>query len=138
MVSQGLLYRGKKCSECDHTLPNSAILNTCVDHLNSALIKVKTCEVEFVYICPDNPEDNRRWIGGLMRKHKFTPQTNFHSHNSISSHRIPKKIRVDITSAVMSNPALKTTELACGQGLGYCSVTADLSAAHKGRFVNKY
>ena len=84
---------------------------------------------------PDNPKDNRRWIGGLMRKYKFTLQPNFHSHNSISTHRIPTKIRVD---AVRSNPALKTTELACGQGLGYCPAAADLSAAHKGPFVNKY
>ena len=28
---------------------------------------------------------------------------------------------------------MKTIELSCGQGLGFCPASADLSAAHKGR-----
>ena len=51
----------------------------------------------------------------------------------MSGHRIPTKIRKDIPPAVKSNPSLKTSELSCGQGLGYCPASADLSAVHKGR-----
>ena len=123
----------KKWSECEHVVPNSAIRNTCIDHPKSALTKVTNCEVEFLYIRPEDPKDHRRWIGGLLRKHTFDPQCNFHCHRSVSSHRIPTKIRKDITSAVKSNPSLKTSELSCGQVLGYCPASADLSAVHKGR-----
>ena len=31
----------------------------------SAIIRVKDCEVEFVYIRPEDFTDQRRWIGGL-------------------------------------------------------------------------
>ena len=76
----------KKCNECNHTVPNP----------NASLICVTDCDVEFVYIRPDNPTDNRWWIGGLLRQHQVKPSKNFHSHESISSHRIPQKVRNDI------------------------------------------
>ena len=123
----------KKCSECEHVLPNSAIKNTCVDHPTSGLIRVTNCEVEFVYIRPIERSNNQRWIGGLVRKHKFSKKCNLHNHNNIVRHRIPTKVRKDIAHAVESNPTLTTSELSCGKGLGYCPAAADLSAAHKGR-----
>ena len=123
----------KKCCECQHVVPNSAIRNSCTEHPGSPLTRVKDCPVEFVYIRPEDFSDHQRWIDGLIRKHTFDKQKNFHNHSSVSSHRIPSKVRKDIASAVKCNPSLKTSELSCGQGLGYCPASADLSAAHKGR-----
>ena len=33
----------KKCGECEHVVPNSAIRNTCAEHPKASLIKVKLC-----------------------------------------------------------------------------------------------
>ena len=98
-LSQGSMYERKKCSECAH-VPNSEIKNTCIDHPKSALSEVELC------IRPEDSKDHR-WIGGLLRKHILDQQCNFHCYSSVLSHRIPTKIRKDITSAVKSNP-LKT------------------------------
>ena len=123
----------KKCEECDHTVPNAAVHNTCSDHPNVSLIYVTDCDVEFVYIKPENPTNNQRWIGGLLRQYRVEPSKNFHSHKSISSHRIPQKVRSDIAKAVEANTSLTASQLACGQGLQYHPAAADLSAAHQGR-----
>ena len=123
----------KKCEQCEHVVSNSSIRNTCPDHPRAPLTKLSNCDVEFVYVCPENPLDNRRWIGGLLRNHNFLAQKNLHSHGTISSHKIPQKIRIDVTSAIQSNPTLKTSEISCGQGLSYLPAAADLSAAHVGR-----
>ena len=123
----------KKCNECDHTVTNAAVRNTCPDHPNTPLICVTDCDVEFVYIRPENPKDNRRWIGGLLRQHQVEPSKNFHSHDSVSSHRIPQKVCSDIAKAVEANPSLTASQIACGQGLQYRPAAADLSAAHQGR-----
>ena len=123
----------KRCSECEHTVPNAAVRNTCTDHPNASLICVTDCDLEFVYVRPENPTDKRRWIGELLRQHQVEPSKNFHSHGSISSHRIPKKVRTDIAKAVEANPSLTASQIACGQGLQYRPAAADLSAAHQGR-----
>lgn len=123
----------KKCNECDHTVPNVAVRNTCSDHPGAPLIRVTDCDVEFVYIRPENSTDNRRWIGGLLRQHQVEPTRNFHSHKVMATHRIPQKVRKDIAAAVEANPSLTASQLACGQGLKYCPAAADLSAAHQGR-----
>ena len=123
----------KKCARCDHTVCNSAIRNTCREHVDSSLVRVADCDVEFVYLRPENASDNRRWIGGLLRKHSFAVANNFHSHGKIASHRIPQKVRQEITSAVMANPSITTSQISSGQGINYRPSAADLSASHPGR-----
>ena len=122
----------KRCNECEHTVLNAAVCNTCHDQPNASLICVTDCDVEFVYVRPENPTDIRRWIGGLLGQHQVESKKNLHSHRSISSHRIPKKVRSDIAKAVEANPSLTASQIACGQGLQYHPAAADLSAAHQG------
>ena len=123
----------KKCSQCSHTVCNSTIRNTCRVHANSPLIQITACDVEFVYIRPEKATDNRRWIGGLLRKHSFESMENFHSHEMISSHRIPQRVRSEITSAVTANPSLTASQISSGHGMNYRPSAADLSATHTGR-----
>ena len=123
----------KKCEECDLTVCNSTIRNTCREHVNSPLIQVSDCEVEFVYLRHEDPNDNQRWIGGLLRKHSFSAAKNFHSHGKIVPHRIPQKVRKEISSAVIANPSLTASQISSGQGIDYRPSAADLSATHPGR-----
>ena len=123
----------KKCQECDQTVPNTTVRNTCSDHPSAPLVRITDCDVEFVYLRPENPTDNRRWTGGLLRQHNITASTNFHNHKATASHRIPKKVRNDIAVAVEANPSLTASQLSCGHGLQYRPAAADLSAAHQGR-----
>ena len=81
--------KGTKCEQCDHTVCNSTIRNTCREHSNSPLVQVSDCDVEFVYLKSEDANNNQRWIGGLLRKHSFPAARNFHSHGKIASHRIP-------------------------------------------------
>ena len=122
----------KKCEQCDHTVCNSTIHNTCREHSNFPLVQVSDCDVEFVYLKPEDANDNQRWIGGLLRKHSFPTAKNFHSHGRIASHRIPQKVRQEITSAVIANPSLSTSQISNGQGIEYRPSAADLSATHSG------
>ena len=64
----------KRCNECEETVPNAAVRNTCPDNPNASLRCVTDCDVEFVYVRPENPTDNRRWIGGLLRQHQDEPK----------------------------------------------------------------
>ena len=112
----------KKCEQCDHTVCNSTIRNTCCEHSSSPLVQISDCDVEFVYLRSEDASDNRRWIGG-----------------KIASHRIPQKVRQEITSAVIANPSLTTSQISNGQGIEYRPSAADLSATHSGRlnFIRK-
>ena len=109
----------KKCEQCDHTVCNSTIRNTYREHSNSPLVQVSDWSVEFVYLRPEDINDNQRWVGGLLRKHSFPATENFHSHGKIASHRIPQKVRQEITSAVFANPSLTTSQISNGQGIEY-------------------
>lgn len=123
----------KKCSGCDHVVPNSYIKNNCTSHPNAELIQVKNCPVEFVYIFPVNcMSDHRRWSGGIIRSVDVTKEKNLHNHpvRQSLSHKLPKRLKSDITRTVEDNPYLKTRQLASGHGLGY---RPDVSANSYGR-----
>ena len=46
---------------------------------NKPLEKSFNCSVEFVYLTPKAKDDNRRWIGGLVRCQKGSTD-NLHNH----------------------------------------------------------
>ena len=81
----------KKCEQCDHTVCNSTIRNTCREHSNFPLVQVSDCDVEFVYLKPEDANDNQRWIGDLLRKHSFPAAKNFHSHGKLPHTEFPRK-----------------------------------------------
>ena len=121
----------KKCEQCEHTVSNSTIRNTCREHSDSPLVQIPDCDVEFVYLRPEDASDNQKWIGGLLRKYSFQAVNSFHLHSKIASHRIPQKVRNEITSAVIANPTLTTSQISNGQGIEYRPSAADLSATHQ-------
>ena len=69
----------------------------------------------------------------------FPAVENLHLHGKIASHKIPQKVRQEITSAVIANPSLTTSQISNGQGIEYRPSAADLSATHSGRlhFIRK-
>ena len=71
------------------------------------------CEVEFVYIFPHNTEDQRRWIGGLLRTTEVAPMQSLHNHpiGQSLSHKLPTKVDSDITKTLDDNPYLTTRQL---------------------------
>ena len=121
----------KKCGECDHILPKSYIKNNCKQHPTADLISTEGCAVEFVYIFPQNVEDHRRWIGGLIRSFEVAPMQNLHNHpiGLSLNHKLPVKVISDITKTLQNNPYLTTRQLQCGQGLGYRPGSVDTAAS---------
>ena len=51
----------------------------CCPKHNLPLERTSGCPVEFVYVHPKDPNDKRRWIGGLVRCQK-DPSDNLHNH----------------------------------------------------------
>lgn len=64
-----------------------------------------------------------------------TKEKNLHNHpvRQSLSHKLPKRLKSDITRTVEDNPYLKTRQLASGHGLGYRPGSADVSANSYGR-----
>ena len=92
----------KKCERCDHTVCNSAIRNTCREHIDSSLVRVEDCDVEFVYLIPENTSDNRRWIGGLLRKHSFSAAPSIlYKQNELRSRVVNMKQNITYTGTGM-------------------------------------
>ena len=118
----------KKCAECDHVFPKSYVKNNCNQHPLADLISTEGCAVEFVYIFPQNVEDQRRWIGGLTRSVEVTPMQNLHNHpiGYTLNHKLPAKVISDITKTLEDNPYLTTRQIQCGQGLGYRPGSVDI------------
>ena len=61
----------KKCSDCNHVVPTCFRKNNCKEHPTAELVEVCGYPVEFIYVYPAVPEDNRRWIGGIIRSTKL-------------------------------------------------------------------
>ena len=103
------------------------------------LVQISDYDVKFVYLRPKDASDNQRWIGGLLRKHSFPAVENFHLYGKIASHRIPQKVSQEITSAVIANSSLTTSQISNGQRIEYRPSATDLSATHSGRlnFIRK-
>lgn len=63
------------------------------------LISTEGCAVEFVHIFPQNAEDPRRWIGGLIQSFEVAPMQNLHNHpiGHSLNYKLPVKVISDIT-----------------------------------------
>jgi len=74
-------YSGvKKCTECDHVLPNVCSKNNCTVHTSAALEMTGNCVVEFVYIFPADSTDKRRWIGKIIHSDLVISCVSLHNH----------------------------------------------------------
>jgi len=96
----------KKCEECEHP--------------EADLITTEGCPVEFIYVYPQNAEDKRRWIGGLIRSSEVAPALNLHNHPigvESLSHKLPAMVVSDIAKTLDDNPYFTTRQLQCGKGL---------------------
>ena len=121
----------KKCGECDHVLPKYYIKSNCNQHPTVDLISTEGFTVEFVYIFSQNVEDQRRWIGGIIRSSEVAPTQNLHNHpiGYSLNHKLPAKVISDITKTLEDNPYLTTCQIQCGQGLGYRSGSVDIAGS---------
>ena len=118
----------KKCIECDHVLPNVYVKNNCKSHPGAALETTGDCAVKFVYVFSANFEDNRRWIGGIVRSDVVSPCKNLHNHpvDLSLSHKLSSMVTSAIQKSIDENPYLTTRQIACGQGIGYRPGSADM------------
>ena len=85
----------------------------CSVHSAEDLQRSSPCPVEFVYIKPKEPADNRRWITGIVRGGELTAD-NLHNHPLHGNVKITAKVDSDIRRAVIENPHLKTQDIVTG------------------------
>ena len=135
---EDVYYRSTPCSGikqcpqegCKYVVPIRD-RRKCPDH-DMNLEKSTDCPVEFVYIHPKEPSDNRRWIGGLVRGQKGSSD-NLHNHPLHSSTKISQCVRQKISAAVSANPSLTTSDIVRGQGIGFLPSAADDASSHVGK-----
>ena len=81
--NEDVFYRSVPClkycpqKDCQYTVPIHD-KRVCPEH-NKRLEKSFNCPVEFMYLRPKAKDDNRRWIGGLVRCQKGSTD-NLHYH----------------------------------------------------------
>lgn len=119
-IQEDLTYRivpcggVKVCPEdnCEHVVPTSEI-RPCPSH-KTQLVRTSNCPVEYVYIKPKDPHDNRRWLSGIDRCSDM--KDNFlHNHPLHSDAKIPAKVKADITRALLKDPHLTTRDIIAGK-----------------------
>ena len=106
----------KLCSEtgCSY-VTSTRDCKPCTQHPKAQLQRSGSCPVEFVYIQPCEPSDNRRWLTGIVRDHgEVMKKDNIHNHPIHLPTKIPCRIKNDISEAVRENPHLTTTNLCEG------------------------
>ena len=116
-VDEDVIYRIVPCGGVKHCSEESCkyVVSTretkpCPDHPGKKLNRTECCPVEFVYIKPQDPDDNRRWLTGLVRGPQSDAQS-LHNHPIHGDTKIPGKIDADIRRAIISNPQLKTKDI---------------------------
>ena len=104
----------KQCEENDCTYVTSTRESKpCLTHPKAKLKSSGHCPVDFYYVWPINPDDKRRWIGGLVRSASMQPQ-NLHNHPINPPSKIPVKVEADVKKAICANPHLKTSDIVIG------------------------
>lgn len=101
-------------------------------HHKHPLSKTSSCPVEFVYIYGEDSQDKRKWIGGLIRCPKGSSQ-NLHNHCVPPPAAIAQCIKEKISKAVLLNPTLKPSDIACGRGVGFVPSAVDGASSHSGK-----
>lgn len=100
----------------------------CPKH-NIPLQKTTDCLVEFVYLYPKDSNDNRRWIGGVVRCQK-SPSKNLHNHTIHAASKITQHVKERISDAVAANSTLTPSDIACGKGLGFIPSAVDSASSY--------
>ena len=108
----GVKLCGMHIEGCKYLAPTSSI-KPCSQHPNASLKRTENCPVLFFYAWPENSNDNRRWLTGIVRSGNLE-SNNLHNHPIHSESKIPVKVDSDIRRAVVENPHLKTTDLIVG------------------------
>ena len=149
----------KKCGTegCSYVAPTSAV-KPCSQHKDTPLVRTGECPVIFFYVWPEDIQDNRRWLTGMLHSGDLTAD-NLHNHPLHSESRIPVKVDSDIRRAIVENPHIKTSELVVGEllvvakfvlhniflcvcmcnvgkGMQYMPGSASLSATHRSKVKN--
>ena len=136
--TEDVLYRSAPClgvkvcpeKDCKYTI-SIRDKRACPDH-NKPLEKSFNCPVEFVYIRPKANNDNRRWIGGLLRCQKGSTN-NLHNHPLHGATKIADCIKSKISEAIHINPSLTPSDIAQGKGLPFIPSAVDGASSHIGK-----
>ena len=97
---------------CSYVVPTNEI-KVCNQHPDSKLVRSGECPVEFFYVWPEDAEDKRRWLTGLVRTGSMH-ESDLHNHPHHKEKKIPVKVDTDIRRAVIENPHLKTSDVLTG------------------------
>ena len=66
----------KQCEENDCTyITSTRESKPCLTHPKAKLKSSGHCPVDFYYVWPINPDDKRRWIGGLVHSASMQPHS---------------------------------------------------------------
>ena len=90
------------------------------------------CSVEFEYIHPKSPSDNRRWVGGIVHCQK-NPSENLHNHPLHGSNKVSQCVKGRISDAISANTTLTTSDIVQGKGSGFLPSAADDASCHMGK-----
>ena len=107
----------------------------CPHHKNK-LVKSEGCPVEFVYVYPEDGQDKRRWIGGLVRCQKYMAK-NLHNNLPHAAMKISQCVKERMQHAIASNPTLTPTDIACGKGVVFTPSAVDVASSHLGRVARE-
>ena len=108
----GVKLCGMHTEGCSYVAPTSAV-KPCHHHPGTPLQRTTECPVVFFYVWPEDLNDNRRWLTGLVRSGELETD-NLHNHPLHNETKIPVKVDSDIRRAIVENPHLKTSDLITG------------------------
>ena len=108
---------------------------SCPTH-NTVVVKTTGCSVDFVYLYPNDLNDQRRWFGGIIRNPKL-PKCNFHNHEIHGPWRISQGLKKRNSVVITSNPALTSMDITYGKVLGFIPSAVDAACSHSGRVCHE-
>ena len=85
----------------------------CTNHPDKELVVQNECQVEFVYVWPENTDDNRRWLSGLLRRSDLQ-SSNLHNHRLNKESKVPSKVVHNIQNALEKDQTLTTHDIMTG------------------------
>ena len=123
----------KQCSHegCDYVV-SIREKRRCPAH-DVDLQRTTGCPVEFVYIHPKCPSDNRCSVGGIVRCQKNASE-NLHNPDPLhGANKISQCVKQRISDAVSANTTLTTSDIVQGKGIGFLPSAADDASCHTGK-----
>lgn len=93
-----------------------AISFRCSEHgKDLPLRRSGSCPIYIIYIFPDDPADNRRWLGIMDLGDGKPVDKPVHNHAQPSAHKVFTKVKEDIEVHVIKNPTSKPKEISKGK-----------------------